>query len=185
MTRIVAGEAGGRRIEVPPGRGTRPTSDRTREALFSTVQAVIDLTGANVLDLYAGSGAVGLEALSRGAAHALLVEDDPKALRTLRTNATALGLAGAEVRAERAERLATTPAPRAYDLVFADPPYGLDAGELAAVLTALDEHGWLASDALVVVERASRDADWVWPRPLAAARSRRYGEGCLWYGRRS
>ncbi len=185
MTRIVAGNAGGRRIEVPAGRSTRPTSDRTREALFSAVEAAGDLAGANVLDLYAGSGAVGLEALSRGAAHALLVEADPRAVRTLRANVDALGLAGAQVRGERAERLAATPAPRAYDLVFADPPYGLAADDLAAVLGALDEHGWLASDALVVVERASRDAAWVWPKPLVAVRFRRYGEGCLWYGRRS
>jgi 16S rRNA (guanine966-N2)-methyltransferase len=181
----VAGVAGGRRIDVPPGRGTRPTSDRAREALFSAVGAALDLHGANVLDLYAGSGAVGFEALSRGAAHALLAESDPKAVRTLRANAHALGLPGAEVQAGPVERLAASPAPRQYDLVFADPPYLLPAEELAGVLSDLETRGWLGSDALVVVERATRDLPWVWPKPLVAVRERRYGEGTLWYGRRS
>lgn len=185
MTRIVAGSAGGRRLAVPPGRGTRPTSDRTREALFSTVESLIELDGARVLDLYAGSGAVGLEAVSRGAARALLIESDPRAVRVLRENAAALGLPGAEVRAERAEGLAATPAGEAFDLVFADPPYQLPAAELAAVLTDLAGNGWLAPDAAVVIERASRDPEWVWPKPLVPLRSRRYGEATLWYGRPS
>jgi 16S rRNA (guanine966-N2)-methyltransferase len=185
MTRIVAGAAGGRRIDVPPGRGTRPTSDRTREALFSAVGAVIDLDGARVLDLYAGSGAVGLEALSRGAAHVLLAESDPRAVRTLRANVSALGLPGGEIWSGPVERLAASAAPHPFDLVFADPPYALAATALADVLTDLDSHGWLGSDGLVVVERATRDEPWVWPKPLVAVRERRYGEGTLWYGRRS
>jgi 16S rRNA (guanine966-N2)-methyltransferase len=177
--------AGGRRIEVPPGRGTRPTSDRAREALFSAVGSAMDLAGANVLDLFAGSGAVGFEALSRGAAHVLLAESDPKAVRTLRANAKALGLPGAEVHAGPVERLAIADAKKTYDLVFADPPYALPAGDLQTILTNLEVHGWLGSDALVVVERATRDDRWVWPKPLVAVRERRYGEGTLWYGRRS
>lgn len=185
MTRIVAGAAGGRRIDVPPGRGTRPTSDRAREALFSAVQATLDLDGAAVLDLYAGSGAVGFEALSRGAAHALLVESDPRAVRTLRANDAALKLPGAEIWSGPVERFAASPASRPYDLVFADPPYLLTAEALAAVLSDLDSSGWLGSDALVIVERATRDQPWVWPKPLVAVRERRYGEGTLWYGRRS
>jgi 16S rRNA (guanine966-N2)-methyltransferase len=185
MTRIVAGTAGGRRIEVPPGRGTRPTSDRAREALFSAVGSAIDLPGAKVLDLFAGSGAVGFEALSRGAGHVLLAESDPKAVRTLRANAKALGLPGAEIHAGPVERLAATAAPHPYDLVFADPPYAWPAEALAALLESLESHGWLGSDALVVVERATRDQPWVWPKPLVAVRERRYGEGTLWYGRRS
>ena len=185
MTRIVAGVAGGRRIDVPPGRGTRPTSDRAREALFSAVGAALDLAGANVLDLYAGSGAVGFEALSRGAGHVLLVESDPKAVRTLRANDRALGLPGAEIRAGPVQRLVAEAAPQAYDLVFADPPYALPAEELQRVLVDLETHGWLGSEALVVVERATRDVPWVWSKPLVAVRERRYGEGTLWYGRRS
>jgi 16S rRNA (guanine966-N2)-methyltransferase len=185
VSRIVAGLAGGRRLAMPPGRGTRPTSDRTREALFSALDALTELAGARVLDLYAGSGAVGLEALSRGAAHALLVESDPRAVRVVRENVRGLGLAGAEVRPEPVERLAVAAPAAPYDVLFADPPYALPAADLAAVLAALAGNGWLAEDAVVVVERASRDPDWVWPIPLTPLRSRRYGEGTLWYGRRS
>jgi 16S rRNA (guanine966-N2)-methyltransferase len=185
MTRIVAGSLGGRRIAIPPGRGTRPTSDRAREALFSAVGTLMTLPGAAVLDLYAGSGAVGLEALSRGAAHVLLVENDRVAVRTLRENLRALGRPPVAVKAERVERLAATTAPSKFDLVFADPPYALPADELGAVLTGLDAHGWLAPEALVVVERSARDEPWVWPSPLLPVRDRRYGEGALWYGRRS
>lgn len=185
MTRIVAGSAGGRRIDVPPGRGTRPTSDRAREAMFSAVQAVLPLDGAAVLDLYAGSGAVGFEALSRGAAHAVLVESDPKAVRTLRANASALTLPGAEIWSGPVERFAASPATRQFDLVFADPPYALPAEALAAVLADLESSGWLGSDAFVIVERRTRDEPWVWSKPLVAVRERHYGEGTLWYGRRS
>lgn len=185
MSRIVAGLAKGRRLAVPPGRVTRPTSDRTREALFSALESLLDLRGARVLDLYAGSGAVGLEALSRGAAHALLVEVDPRAAKVLRANAAALGLTGAQVRVDRVERVAGTVAARPYELAFLDPPYALPAADVADVLTGLEQHGWLAEDAVVVVERASREGAWVWPKTLAGLRSRQYGEGTLWYGRRS
>jgi len=103
VTRIIAGTAGGRRLAVPSGRGTRPTSDRAREGLFASVTAARGtLAGAAVLDLYAGSGAVGLEALSRGAARALLVEADPRAAAVIRANIAALGLAGARVQTGRA-----------------------------------------------------------------------------------
>ncbi len=185
MTRVVGGTRGGRRLAVPPGGSTRPTSDRAREGLFSTVAAVRgDLSGARVLDLYAGSGAVGLEALSRGAAHALLVEAAPRAARVARANAAALGLPGAQVRAVPAARLVAGPPPGpAYDLVFLDPPYDLAGDELARVLADLVAHGWVAPGGLVVVERASRDAPPPWPPGVVADRARRYGEATLWYGR--
>lgn len=113
MTRVIAGSAGGRRLAVPPGRDTRPTSDRAREGLFSTVQALLGpLDGLRVADLFAGSGAVGLEALSRGAAHALLVESHPRAAKVIRQNADALGLPGAQPCADRVERLVRRPPPR-------------------------------------------------------------------------
>jgi 16S rRNA (guanine966-N2)-methyltransferase len=189
VPRIVGGAAGGRRIAVPPGRGTRPTSDRTREALFSALDALTDLDGAHVLDLYAGSGAVGLEAVSRGAAHAFLVESDRGALTVLRRNVAGLGLAGVVAATGAVERFAATAPPAAaappYHLVFADPPYALTADALAGVLTDLAANGWLAPGAVVVVERSSRDPDWEWPSPLVALRSRRYGEATLWYGRAS
>lgn len=183
VTRIVAGAAGGRRLTVPAGRGTRPTSDRIREALFSALGALLDLAGARVLDLYAGTGAVGLEALSRGAAHALLVEADPRAARAIRDNARHLGMAGAEVVADRVQRLVAGPPPGPpFDLVFADPPYQLPDAGLNAVLADLAGNGWLAPGAVVVVERRRTAAEPVWPAPLKSAKLRRYGDTSLWYG---
>ena len=186
MTRIIAGTARGRRLAVPDGRTTRPTSDRAREGLFSALDAALGgLSGLRVLDLYAGSGAVGLEALSRGAAAALLVESDRMAARVARTNLAELSLPGGRVAGDRVERLAATPCPDApYDVAYLDPPYALSATELVAVLMALADHGWLADGALVAVERASRAEPWVWPAGFDALRSRGYGEGTVWYGRR-
>jgi 16S rRNA (guanine966-N2)-methyltransferase len=185
VTRIVAGVAGGRRLVVPPGTSTRPTSDRAREALFSTAEALLrTLAGRRVLDLYAGSGAVGLEALSRGAAAVLLVDDARPALTALRANVAALGLPGAEVSALPVERLvAGAPADPPYELVFLDPPYALETGAVLAVLADLAGNGWLAPEALVVVERVTRGAALTWPDGYTADRTRRYGEATLWYGR--
>ncbi|MFC4533617.1 16S rRNA (guanine(966)-N(2))-methyltransferase RsmD [Sphaerisporangium dianthi] len=184
MSRVIAGTAGGRRIAVPPGRGTRPTSDRAREGLFSTVGSLLGpLDDARVLDLYAGSGAVGLEALSRGAAHALLVESDAKALRTIRANVAALGLPGAVVTGDRVERVVAGPCAEPYDFVFADPPYAVKDEAVREVLERLRDNGWLVPDALVAVERESRGKDLVWPSGFAEERVRRYGEASVWYGR--
>lgn len=184
MTRIIAGSAGGRRLAVPAGRGTRPTSDRAREGLFATIGSLIGtFDGIRVMDLYAGSGAVGLEALSRGAAHALLVESDPKAVRAIKANVAELGLPGAQVVADKVERvLATPPAePGArYDLVFADPPYALADARVRETLEAL-RAGWLAPEALVVVERETRGGPLAWPDGFDPVRERRYGEATLWY----
>lgn len=184
MTRVIAGHARGRSLAVPPGRDTRPTSDRTREALFSAVESLLGpLHGLRVLDLYAGSGAIGLEALSRGAAHALLVESAPRAVRALRANIAALAADGAELRAEPVERVvAAGPAGPPYDLVFLDPPYRLETANLRAVVADVCSRGWLRPGAAVVVERATRDA-WSWPGGVEAGRERRYGETTLWYGR--
>jgi 16S rRNA (guanine966-N2)-methyltransferase len=185
MTRIIAGVAGGRRLAVPAGRATRPTSDRTREGLFGTVTAVRGgLEGAAVLDLYAGSGAVGLEALSRGAADVILVESDPRAARAIRDNIAAIGLAGARLLADKVERvLARGPEgapPR--DFVFADPPYAAGDEELERVLTGLAGGGWLAPGALVTVERGTRSGPLAWPVGYVSDRCRRYGDATLWYG---
>ncbi|HLU58549.1 MAG TPA: 16S rRNA (guanine(966)-N(2))-methyltransferase RsmD [Pseudonocardia sp.] len=178
MTRIIAGSAGGRRLLVPPA-GTRPTSDRVREALFSSLEAGPGLAGAAVLDLCAGSGALGLEALSRGAAHALFVESDRRAAGVLRRNAAALGFAGAEVRVAPAAAVLAAPAPRAYDVVLVDPPYDVPATQVAGWLGVAAEHGWLAAGAVVVVERAGRDGPFPWPPALRARRQRRYGDTTL------
>ncbi|MFF5422830.1 MULTISPECIES: 16S rRNA (guanine(966)-N(2))-methyltransferase RsmD [unclassified Streptomyces] len=184
MTRVIAGTAGGRRLAVPPGNGTRPTSDRAREGLFSTWEAFHGLAGARVADLYAGSGAVGLEALSRGAAHALLVEADARAARTVRENIRSLGLPGAELRTGKAEQVVTGPAPaEPYDLVFLDPPYAVTDDALREILLTLRAGGWLSEDALVTVERSTRGGEFGWPEGFEPLRARRYGEGTFWYGR--
>jgi 16S rRNA (guanine966-N2)-methyltransferase len=184
MTRIVAGKYGGRRIATPPGRDTRPTADRVREGLFG---ALGDLTGARVADLYAGSGAIGLEAASRGAAEVLLVESDPRAGRVIRDNIAALGAAGvARLAPSRVEAvLLGGPGGEPYDIVVADPPYSTGETEITGLLRGLVEYGWLMSDATVVVERSSRSPEPGWVPGLTCDRSRRYGETTLWYGRRS
>jgi 16S rRNA (guanine966-N2)-methyltransferase len=183
MTRIVGGSAGGRRLSVPRGRDTRPTSERTREGLFSALEAMHgSLTGLRFLDLYAGSGAIGLEAASRGASSVVLVERDPGAIATLRANVETLGLRGVDVRAEPVDRFLTTPPPSAYDICFLDPPY---ADPVDGVLAVLGGDGWLAPTGTVVVERATRSGAVTWPAGLVAHRSRRYGDSTLWYGRRS
>jgi 16S rRNA (guanine966-N2)-methyltransferase len=183
VIRIVGGSVGGRLLATPPGRNTRPTSDRAREALFSAVASLRPLAGARVLDLYAGSGAVGLEALSRGAAAAVLVESDRRVCDVLQSNVVALGLAGAQVRCARVRDAMAEPAPAPFDVAFADPPYALPAAELAEVLTVAAAGGWLAPNAVAVVERSGRDAAFVWPTGFTAVRERRYGEAMLWYAR--
>lgn len=193
MTRVIAGAARGRRLAVPPGKLTRPTSDRAREGLFGTLTAIRGtLAGAAVADLYAGSGAVGLEALSRGAARALFVEADPRAARVIRENLRSVGLPGGTVLAGRVERVLARgpaaaassgePAAAGFDVVFADPPYAASEEEVALMLTLLAGHGWLAPGALVVVERATRSGPLPWPPGYTPDRSRRYGEATFWYG---
>ncbi len=164
---------------MPEGRGTRPTSDRAREGLFSTLESLRggSLAAARVLDLYAGSGAVGLEALSRGAALATLVEMDRLAAGAIRRNISAVGLPGADLRVEAVEKVLAG-APSAYDVVVLDPPYD---DPVDPVLDALAP--WLAADAVVAVERSSRDVELVWPTAIEPVRSRTYGAATLWYGR--
>jgi 16S rRNA (guanine966-N2)-methyltransferase len=184
VTRIVAGLAGGRRLSVPPGRRVRPTPDRVREALFSTLQSICgELAGRTLLDLYAGTGAVGLEALSRGAGAVTLVESDPRTARVLRTNLAAVGLAGGSVREEPVERLVATSAPAGFDVVFADPPYAMTAAALDRLLLDLAGNGWLAAGSVLVVERPVAAPEPGWPPGVQPDRSRRYGDTVLWYGR--
>lgn len=180
MTRIIGGVAGGRRLRTLPGARTRPTSDRVKEALFSAVQSVIGpLAGLSFLDLYAGSGAVGLEASSRGAARVTLVEKDRRAADVVRDNVRELRLPQIEVRAMAVAKFLAAPAPAAYDVVFSDPPYSLSRREVERDLDALAAGGWLAADAVMVVERSSRDHELTWPTGYVRSEVRRYGETSL------
>ncbi|MGH3411543.1 MAG: 16S rRNA (guanine(966)-N(2))-methyltransferase RsmD [Marmoricola sp.] len=181
MTRIIGGSAGGRRLRTPAGAATRPTSDRVREALFSSLEAGLGtLAGRRVLDLYAGSGAVGLEAASRGAAAVTAVESDRRTARLVAANAAAVGLAVEVLTAPVATVLARPPAVP-FDVVFADPPYAVDEGEVADMLRLLVGQGWLVDGSTVVVERATRSVEPHWPAGLVGARRRGYGETVLWY----
>ncbi|GAB3688573.1 16S rRNA (guanine(966)-N(2))-methyltransferase RsmD [Angustibacter aerolatus] len=183
MTRLIAGTAGGTRLITPAGRDTRPTSDRVREALFSRLESGGWLDGSVVLDLYAGTGALGLEALSRGARSALLVEQAPHVVKALRANVSTAGLPGARVVADSVERALARPAPEPADLVLADPPYPLPDDAVARVLQLLADGGWLADDALVVVERANRSTRPAWPDVLHDDGDKQYGTTRLWFAR--
>ena len=175
MTRIIGGVVGGRRIAVPP-RGTRPTTDRVRESLFNIVTARRDLTGLAVLDLYAGSGALGLEALSRGAASALFVESDQRTATVIARNIEALGLSGATLRRGMVVTVLSAGTASPVDLVLADPPYDVDAAEVHAVLAALTAHGWLREGTVAAVERAATSAALTWPAGWSVWPQRVYGD---------
>ena len=183
MTRLIAGVAGGRRIQVPHV-GVRPTGDKARGGLFNSLGSLLDLEGAAVLDLYAGSGALGLEALSRGAAEVVFVESGPGVLPVLRANLAAVGLPGGRVIAGSVPTVVAGRAPRPFDVVLADPPYAVPVDEVHEVLSALVAGEWLVPGGVVVVERSSRETGWVWPTPWEGLRERRYGEAVLRYGRR-
>ncbi len=182
MTRIIGGSAGGRRLQTPRGAATRPTSDRVREALFSAVESWCgSLRGLRFLDLYAGSGAVGLEAWSRGAGVVTLVEHDRRTAALISDNARAIGFAKSHVVAGSVAAVLRRPPTAPYDVAFLDPPYPLSEEALADDLAALASEGWLVPGALVVVERSSRSREPAWPAGFAATRSKRYGETTLWY----
>jgi len=188
VTRIIAGAAGGRRLRTPAGNVTRPTSDRVREALFSALEAQLGtLHGCRFLDAYAGSGAIGLEACSRGAAVVTLIEQDPQTAALIRANAKQLDMSAVNIVTSKVERMRheQPPAGATVDVAFFDPPYDLPNGDLAAVVSDLDQSGWLSDDVLLVVERARRGDPWRWPEGFMSLRDRRYGETVLWYGRRA
>ena len=184
MTRIIAGTWGGRRLDAPKGSGTRPTTDRVREAVFSSLQSHFgDLDGLRVLDLFAGTGALGLEALSRGAAFADFVEKDAKASNTLVGNIKTLS-AGTVTRVHRGTagqfvRNQASVAP-AWDIVFLDPPYETSDDEVRELVTLLRPH--VHPDGVFVVERPKRSR-FTWPEDVEPLREKRYGETQIWYGR--
>ncbi|MCK0118732.1 16S rRNA (guanine(966)-N(2))-methyltransferase RsmD [Isoptericola sp. S6320L] len=189
MTRIVSGTVGGRTLAVPTS-GTRPTSERVREAMFSRLEHYGVIDGGRVLDLFAGSGALGIEAASRGASEVLLVESARKAADVARRNVATLGLGGTvRVLAEPAERCAARLASDGgaggpvvpFDLVLIDPPYDLAGAALAGILVDLAAPGVLAPEAVVVVERARRSGEPEWPDGLVPIASKTYGDTTVHY----
>ena len=181
--RVIAGTAGGRRLKAPPGCGTRPTADRVREAMFSSIGDEID--GADVLDLFAGSGALGIEALSRGARWATFVERDERAAAVVRDNLAAAGLSerATVVRGDAAAFVSRS-AGRRYAVVFCDPPYDTSLAAVTALVEQLHAGDALAPGGLVVVERDRRDPQLGGGLPsqlLAVDRQRSYGDTVLLY----
>jgi 16S rRNA (guanine966-N2)-methyltransferase len=159
-----------------PASGTRPTADRVREALFNVLAARLDFDGLAVLDLYAGSGALGLEALSRGAATAVFVESDARAAALIERNVATLGLAGATVLTRRVAAALNSEPDRPVDLVLADPPYDVAATEVEAMLSALTGAGWAGVGTVVAVERRASGPELAWPDGWLSWGARRYGD---------
>ena len=190
MSRIIAGSVGGRRISMPPGAGTRPTTDRVREAIFSAVAAWAataaapsdeTLAGLGFCDLYAGSGAVGLEAASRGAAPVLLVENDRRTAQHIRRSAQGLGL-DVTIQVGDVPSLLHRSAPAGFDIVFADPPYEQETSTVSAQLADLVDHGWVSRPGLVILERSRRSAPPDWPVAVTETWVRAYGETTVYFG---
>lgn len=159
-----------------PPRGTRPTTDRVRESLFNILTVRLDFAGLAVLDLYAGSGALGLEALSRGAASALFVEADQRTAAVLDRNIAAVGLPGAVVRRGTVASVLAAGAPTPVDLVLADPPYDTETADLNVILGALGAHGWVRDGTVAVVERGVGSAPLTWPDGWEVWPERVYGD---------
>lgn len=175
--RIVGGRLKGRPLATPKDDRIRPTTDRVREALFSILEHSIEdfeLGGAQVLDLFAGTGALGFEALSRGAAHCVFVENNPAARALIQTNIEKLGLGGITTLFRRGATDLGKPARgKTFDLVFADPPYGQCLGE-QAIQSAITD-GWLAPGSVIVLEESAK-AEITWPSGCIAIDQRRYGQ---------
>jgi len=185
VTRIVAGTAKGRRLQVPRGDHVRPTTDRVKEAIFSSLQPW--LVSAVVLDLYAGSGGLGLEAASRGAARVVMVERDRRALDALRRNVATVGLSTVVVVAGDVEQVVAQAQgdafDRPFDIVLADPPYNLGGDTVAALLSSTLP--LISADGIVVVERSTRSGPLTWPEGLVSEASRRYGDTTVHRARRA
>ena len=189
VTRIIAGSRKGHRLRTPTHEGTRPTTDRVREAVFSAIAdwagtsgdgVEVQLDGIALLDLYAGSAAVALEAASRGAAPTCAVEVEPKVSAVARDNCAALGLSTVVVTAA-AETWLRADRQMSFDVVWADPPYALPNADCEQMMDLLIERGWLKPDGLLVLERASRDDPPQFPSTMTQRWSRRYGETLVYF----
>ena len=186
--RIIGGRLSGRKFGAPGGRGTRPTSDRVREALGSALESRAAFDGAQVLDLFAGTGALGFEALSRGASYAMLVDNDPRAIRQIKLSSEELGL-GETARAVRLDLLGDPisvvdrlPLVKpAFSLVFADAPYS-EVGAIPGILSALLAAQRLAPGAWLAIEHPASHP-WAWPNGLASDAEYRYGRTGISLGR--
>lgn len=181
MTRIIAGRAGGRKLATPNAQGVRPTTDRVREALFSHLEHEGAILEASVLDLYAGSGALGLEAFSRGARKVAFVESDRRVASIIRRNVRTLGFSPVRVVTQTVERFLAQPASEKAELVLADPPYGVSEEQLRQAIDLLVTNNWLRPRAVVAVERSSRVPEPQWHRHMANRDHRQYGETTMWY----
>jgi len=186
MTRIIAGNAKGHRLTVPHA-GTRPTSDRVREAVFSTVEAWLANNGrtwsdSTVVDLYAGSGALGFEAWSRGAGRVVLVESSQATCRIIRRNQAALDARDVMVECGPVERWVGKPSVSGIDMCFVDPPYDLADEAVGDAVSTLVMSGALSPVALLVIERRAKASD-PFPAGVGEVQERRYGDTRIWYGR--
>lgn len=185
MSRIISGAAGGVRLASVPGDNTRPTTDRVKESLFSKLESYNIICGARVLDAFGGSGALGCEALSRGAASVTLLDIYPKAVAVIRKNVAAvekaMGRTGSSsTRVQQSQALTyVKSASGPWDLVFVDPPYAMPNEQVSELLEALTPK--LAEGAVVVVERSSRDPEPVWGEGLYCFSTRQHGETVLYY----
>ncbi len=190
MTRIIAGSAKGRRLLTPKGQLTRPTTEKTREAFFSTIASWagtisdpvdVHFNGLAFLDLYSGSGAIGLEAASRGASRVVLVENDPKAIAVIKNNIKSTRLK-ANLQAKTVQKVLSDRAPKAFDVIWMDPPYLAENEEIEELIATLWRNDWLVHDGLIAVERPYQSA----PLQVADATehwSKRYGDTCIYYFR--
>ena len=184
MTRIIAGEFRGRRIKVPES-GTRPTADRVREAIFSSLSSLDAIEDLNVLDLYSGSGALGIEAISRGAKNALFVDSNKSACQTITSNLKELEIE-ANVSEVKVETLLKTPPAHKFNapfhLIFLDPPYDYSMDDISTVLDLGLKNSWFSSDAILVVETSKALKEFVWPEGFESLRDKSYGDTTVWYG---
>jgi len=185
--RIIAGLAKGRVLSSVAG-ATRPTSDRAREGLFSSLLSEFgDFVGLHVLDLFAGSGAIGLEALSRGADIVHAVEKDDSAMKTIKTNSELVGKSGVtgifHAYAMSVQKFLESPTTVSYDIVYVDPPYDFSDADLYKCLVHLREGKFLHPDALIAVERSNRNSAVKWPTGYEAVRERKYGQASIYYGK--
>ena len=184
MTRIIAGELRGRALKVPDA-GTRPTAERVREAVFSSLTSLDAIAEVSVLDLFAGSGAFGIESISRGANHCVFVEDNKNAVAVINKNIEDLKVNAHVVDAKVETLFSAKPAEKLKmpaQLIFLDPPYEMPLAQISKVITSGLANSWFSDDAILVVETSKRSGDFVWPDGFESIRDKSYGDTCVWYG---